>query len=40
MNWKYYIPHEWLECDEPNWQDIFVLPDDHCYTGNALMDYH
>jgi len=36
MNWRYYIPHDWPESGRTTWEDIFILPDDPSYSGEAL----
>ena len=35
MNWKYYCPRTW---DEPRqvWEDVYLLPDDPSYKGEAI----
>lgn len=35
MIWKYYIPTEW-ESDRAVWEDVFLLPNDPEYDGQAL----
>ncbi|MFN8490202.1 MAG: hypothetical protein U0350_21625 [Caldilineaceae bacterium] len=35
MIWKYYIPHLW-EQEREVWEDIYLLPDDAAYTGDAI----
>jgi hypothetical protein len=35
VDWKYYIPHVW-DGDRQIWEDIYVLPIDARYNGNAV----
>ena len=36
MNWIYYIHHEWPEGERMRWAELFILPDDPSYDGQAL----
>ncbi len=36
MNWKYRLIHEWPEGERTIWAELFLLPDDPNYEGEAL----
>lgn len=36
MNWKYYMMHVWPKGERWTWAEVFILPDDPAYEGEAL----
>jgi hypothetical protein len=36
MKWRYYIHHEWPDGERRKWAELFILPDDSSYDGEAL----